>query len=317
MTYLSRETKLESLKRFKRLRDGLLNADPRQFDNHLVKLLAFCENDQFVRLVLNASLADATPSQFDSWLEAEKHKHRRSREIATWDFPDDTKDEFHYQHELLIRHNVKGKTSFIDIQDSRTRWSENDGSRSLFLDLVARPFCETLGDKLADAIGIPSEEARELDAVPMDLVPPKNSTRIFLCHKSDNKATVRRYHRALQELGFDPWLDDPDMPAGTELDRGILEGVMQSSAVVFFLTEEFIDEKIISDEINYAKRRKRELGNKFALIALKFSDDAQVPELLKNYIYKQIENDLDGLYEIVRALPIELGPVRWKQSAVK
>ena len=122
--------------------------------------------------------------------------------------------------------------------------------------------------------------------------------------------------RVLKELGFLPWLDEADMPVGTTLDRGIVKGFKESCAAVFFVTENFKDERFIEDEINYAKMEKRDKGEKFAIITLRFDTSVQVPDLLRPYVYFDVQQELDGLYELVRALPIELGPLRWKEQSV-
>ena len=317
MSEISTDTKINSMKQFKRKRDALLNEDVKQLDHHFLPLLKFLEQDPFVRSVLAPPLQNADTDGFSEWLDSEYLKLDSEANGGIWEFPDDPEDEFSFQHQLLNGYASQHERNFIDLQNRRTGWSDVDGSKTLFLSLVVRPFCQTLRDKLEIAMGMPSQEARELLAVPLERIPASNETRIFLSHKSENKELVRRYHRVLQELGFDPWLDDPDMPAGTELNRGILAGVNESCAVVFFITEDFKDERILSDEIDYAKIRKIKQGNKFAIITLKFPGTAEVPELLEKYVYKPIDNDLDGLYEIVRALPIVLGPVRWKESALR
>jgi hypothetical protein len=107
------------------------------------------------------------------------------------------------------------------------------------------------------------------------------------------------------------------MPAGTNLERGIFKGFDESCAAVFFITEDFKDEKYLATEVDYAMMQKRRKGSKFAIIILRYSNAAEVPALLAPYIYKTVPNDLDGFYELLRALPIELGPVRWKAEVVK
>jgi len=120
----------------------------------------------------------------------------------------------------------------------------------------------------------------------------------------------------LKEVGYNPWLDEPAMTAGSNLERELLKGFQESCAAVFFITDDFKDEKYLAAEIDYAVMQKRQKEKKFSIITLRHSDAAPVPDLLTPYIYKNINNDLEGFFEIVRALPIELGPVRWKESAV-
>ena len=316
MSEFTRDAQIHALRQFKRRRDALINEDIRQFDHHFHALHSFLARDPYVGSILAPLIKDAEPDRFTTWLNDEYEK-LDTQTGSVWEFPDGADEEFEFQFQLLQGYANNHEQNFIDLQDRRTRWSDMDGSKSLFLSLVVRPFCLNLADKMEGAIGMPSQEARELQAVPIDRVPARNETRIFLSHKSENKQLVRKYHKVLKALGFDPWLDDPEMPAGTELDRGIFGGISESCAVVFFITEDFKDERILADEINYAKSRKREQEKKFAIITLKFAESAEVPDLLKPYVWKDVQNDLDGLYEIVRALPIELGPVRWKESVLK
>ena len=90
--------------------------------------------------------------------------------------------------------------------------------------------------------------------------------RIFLSHKGSNKAWVRQFKTTLALLGFDPWFDKDAMPAGTNLERGILKGFTNSCAAVFFITPEFKDESFLATEVDYAIEEKREKTDKFAII---------------------------------------------------
>lgn len=142
-----------------------------------------------------------------------------------------------------------------------------------------------------------------------------NEIAIFLSHKGINKHMVRQYHTVLQQLGFDPWIDDDEIVAGDTLHRALTAGMDRSCASVFFVTSDFKDERWLGREVELAVKRHLDHHPKFQIITLVFGD-AQVPRLLCEYVYKKVTNDLDGLREIVRALPIELGPPRWKESIV-
>ena len=140
--------------------------------------------------------------------------------------------------------------------------------------------------------------------------------RIFLSHKGADKPLVRKYKKILATLGFDPWLDEDAMPAGTELERGILEGFHDSCAVIFFISPAFKDVGFLATEVNYAIAEKRAKGDRFAIIPLvldgKDGRMGAVPDLLSPYTYRHPETDLDALDVILRALPIEVGSVEWK-----
>lgn len=145
-----------------------------------------------------------------------------------------------------------------------------------------------------------------------------NSKRIFLSHKGVDKAQVINFKQTLEGLGFSPWLDEDAMPAGTSLERGILKGMEDSCAVVFFITPSFKDEGFLESEVNYAIQQKREKGDRFAIIALQFVDASgnagEIPALLKSYVWKRPKSDLEALREIVRALPISVGTADWREG---
>jgi hypothetical protein len=139
--------------------------------------------------------------------------------------------------------------------------------------------------------------------------------RIFLSHKGSNKPWVRQFKTTLALLGFDPWLDEDAMPAGTILERGILKGFTDSCAAVFFITPEFKDESFLATEVDYAIKEKRAKTDRFAIITLVIGDGTvkgNVPDLLHGYVWKEPKSDLEALQEIIRALPIHVGDVRWR-----
>lgn len=145
-----------------------------------------------------------------------------------------------------------------------------------------------------------------------------DSKRIFLSHKGVDKTQVINFKQTLEGLGFAPWLDEDAMPAGTALERGILKGMEDSCAVVFFITPSFKDEGFLETEINYAIQQKRAKGERFAIIALQFVDASgkagEIPALLKTYVWKHPKSELEALREIVRALPLSVGTADWREG---
>lgn len=140
--------------------------------------------------------------------------------------------------------------------------------------------------------------------------------KIFLSHRSCDKPFVREYFETLRQVGFDPWLDEDAMAAGLPLERALLAGMQDSCAAVFFVTPSYVDERFLASEINYAMEQKREKGNHFAIITLVFTDETgckgTVPELLKQFVWKEPKDGLQAIKEIVRALPIEIKQIGWK-----
>lgn len=144
------------------------------------------------------------------------------------------------------------------------------------------------------------------------------SQRIFLSHKGQDKHEVIAFKETLESMGYAPWLDQDAMPAGTPLERGLLQGMKDSCAVVFFITPSFVDAGYLETEINYAIQQKREKGAKFAIITLQFSDkegkQGTIPELLTPYVWKHPKSQLEALREIIRALPVTAGAVDWRED---
>jgi hypothetical protein len=144
------------------------------------------------------------------------------------------------------------------------------------------------------------------------------SKKIFLSHKTIDKALVIDFKEALAAIGYDSWLDEDAMPAGTSPDRALLQGMKDSCGVVFFVTPSFKDEGFLENEINYAMQQKREKKDKFSIITLQFVDAegnaSDIPELLKQYVWKRPVTQLQALKEIVRALPIHPISIEWRDG---
>lgn len=139
--------------------------------------------------------------------------------------------------------------------------------------------------------------------------------RIFLSHKGVDKPLVRQFSNVLKTLGFDAWLDQDAMPAGTSVNRGILEGFEMSCAAVFFVTPNFQDEQFLATEVEYAINEKRKKGDRFSIVTIVLSENGQkgkVPKLLEPFVWKEPETMLDALAEIIRALPIAVGAPQWR-----
>lgn len=139
--------------------------------------------------------------------------------------------------------------------------------------------------------------------------------KIFLSHKGIDKYKVREYKNVLNELGYEPWLDEDAMSAGTQLERGIQQGFNESCAAIFFVTPNFKDEDYLETEVNYAIMQKRKKKDKFSIITLVFEKNGEkgiVPELLQPYVWKEPTSDLQALTEIIRALPIKIDSISYK-----
>ena len=145
-----------------------------------------------------------------------------------------------------------------------------------------------------------------------------DARKIFLSHKSSDRDLVLDFKETLDSLGYEPWLDDEEMPAGTTLNRGLLRGMKESCGVVFFITPSFKDEGYLQDEIDYAIQEKQEKGDNFSIISLQIVGNdgktSPIPPLLKRYVWKTPKTYLEALREIIRALPVAPSNVEWRDG---
>jgi hypothetical protein len=303
---LSREQIVNSLRTFRQRREALLHDDVATFEHHLERFLSFCAQDPLAQMVVGP-LATRVVDVDAWWTAATQHEP----EVK---FPDDTDSEFALRL-CLLRSAAAEPNRIFQIGIAHNQ-SKRDGWVEFFRTLIVRPFAEDLAHRLGEAANLATPEARTLQAVPLERIPSSRESKIFLSHKSVDKPLVYRYFNALKALGFDPWLDESNMPAGSNLEREVLRGFEESCCAVFFITENFRDEKYLAAEVDYAVIQKRRKDKKFAIVTLRYANAASVPGLLTPYIYKDITNDLEGFTELVRALPIEAGPIRWKSEVV-
>lgn len=160
----------------------------------------------------------------------------------------------------------------------------------------------------------PASKTPQLMSIEIErkLMMAERPRKIFLSHSGDDKPLVREFKNTLEQLRFEPWLDEDAMEAGVKLERGLLKGFKDSCAAVFFVTSSFKDTDYISTEVEYAIAEKRKKGNHFSIITLVFDDKAEVPELLVPFVWKTPKSSLEALREIIKALPLEIAFANWK-----
>lgn len=308
MSYdLSSDEITKSLRTFTSRRDDLLHEDPDTFEHHLQRFVDFCRQNLLVQKVL-APLETQYNPDANAWLEATNQYDARII------FPSDPDEELLLRYRVIERaaanENLAMQFGIPRGHRKQTDWI------NYFRTIIIRPFANEVSHKLGEAANLATPEARAVQAVPLYRIPRSNEVKIFLSHKSVDKPMVYRYYNALKAVGFEPWLDDPNMAAGANLERELLRGFDESCASVFFITENFKDERYLAAEVDYAVTQKTKKDKKFAIITLRYTGAAAVPRLLTTYIYKDVSNDLDGFRELIRALPVELGNVRWKAEVV-
>lgn len=309
MNQFPKEQVTKSLRLFTSRRDDLLHGDIDTFEPNFKRFCDFCQKDPLVQSVISP-LEALYSIDVQSWWKKIQSDDRDEMDLC---FPEDPDEEFLLRYGILVD-TVQQSDAGMRFGLALRKWKASEW-KEMFRNLIIRPFADELSHRLGDAIDLATSEERSMQAVPLKYIPKSNEVRIFLSHKSQDKPMVKRYYQALVDLGFSPWLDEPDMPAGTNLERGILQGFEESCAAVFFITENFKDENYLATEVDYAVMQKRKKGKKFTIITLRYAGN--VPELLKPYTWATVSNDLEGFHELLRALPVQAGPIRWKSSVVE
>lgn len=304
---LSKHEIINSLRTFKNRRDNLLHEDIAKFDYHLARFLEFCSTDPLTQSVLEP-LESWSSTDLDQWWDA------ASQRPSKLSFPPDSNEEIGLRYRLIKSAQSQPNRIFhLGVAHYQSKRSK---SVELFRTLIIRPFVDEFSHRLGSAADLATPEARDIQAFPLNRIPSPSEIKLFLSHKSVNKPLVYQYYHTLKLLGFDPWLDESNMPVGSNLERELLRRFEQSCAAVFFITKNFVDEAYLATEVEYAILQKRKKGKKFAIITLRYTNAFPVPGLLTPYIYTDVENDLEGVHALVRALPVELGPIRWKLEVI-
>jgi len=299
------DTLQKELASFKRAREALINAEQAEVEHHLI---------EFAREIDRNSLTKRIVSRLPEYDVNEWWKSQVARgRLSSLELPDSEDDRISVYLDL-----VKSMASLEDNQLSMYGFgyqfgkTKADSILSLVNSLVFRPLAELLSDRIRTEVDVANPAIRELAGVPLDQIPNDNECKIFLSHKTVDKPIVEPFYNVLSSLGFQPWLDSKDMKAGDVLHREITQGFDESCAVIFFVTPSFKDERWLEREIDQAINRKIVRADKFAIITLAF-EEAKVPRPLRDYLFIQVTDPVDAMNEIIRALPIVLGPPRWRK----
>lgn len=300
----------EELVRFKRSRDSLISADAKDVLHHLKAFVREIQRNGLLAPILEA-LPDLDP---DVWWSSNVKSKAVAGRVDSIEFPED-EDERIVIFLDLAKSMASDTRDLLSIHGFGQMLGRHDtsGSASAAVSLVLRPLSELLGDRIREQVGVANPAIRELAGVPLDRIPGDGETRIFLSHRSADKEIVRPFYNLLKSLGFEPWLDEKEIKAGSTIHREISSGFDSACAVVFFVTSSFEDERWIGREIDHAVSREIEHSDRFSVIALVFGD-ATVPRALRDKRWVDVKNHVDAVREVVEALPVELGPARWRKS---
>ena len=130
----------------------------------------------------------------------------------------------------------------------------------------------------------------------------KEPLRVFLCHSSSDKSTVKKLSWKLRQDGLEPWLDDEKLLPGQDWNLEIGKAVRESHVVLVCLSTIAVGKSgYIQKEIRHALDIADEQpeGTIF-LIPLKL-DECDVPERLQRWQWVRLFNG-DGYSRLIGAL---------------
>ena len=129
-----------------------------------------------------------------------------------------------------------------------------------------------------------------------------DDSRIFLCHSSFDKPSVRQLYRRLQADGFRPWLDEEDLLPGQDWESEIRRAIKQSKAVIVCLSRESIQKTgFVQREIRFALDAADERPEGSIFIIPARLEDCPTPERLARWHWVDLYQD-DGYRRLRTAL---------------
>ena len=145
---------------------------------------------------------------------------------------------------------------------------------------------------------------------------PQIGLRVFLCHSSGDKASVRDLHRRLKTAGFEPWLDELELLPGQNWREEISAAIRTSHAIVVCLSRQSVTkEGYLQKEIREALSRAEETPQRAIFIIPARLEDVEVPAQLSQWQWADLFNNA-GYSRIIAALKTRANELGISQTSV-
>jgi len=141
--------------------------------------------------------------------------------------------------------------------------------------------------------------------------------RIFLCHSSKDKSTVRHLHHRLKAAGFDPWLDELELAPGQDWQVEIPFAVRVCDVIIVCLSKNSVNkEGYVQKEIKLALDVEEEKpeGTIF-IVPVKF-EEVDVPKRLSRWQWANLFQPL-GYKHLIRALNIRANTLGLSTAVIR
>jgi hypothetical protein len=113
--------------------------------------------------------------------------------------------------------------------------------------------------------------------------------KIFLSHRSRDKATVREFKQGLPEFLLS-WLDEHSLCWGDGIHKSIKDAIdSEVDYVIFFSSSDALASGWVRDELDWAFKREEELGRKFVLPII-LDDPSALPTTLTDRLFLRLRD---------------------------
>ncbi len=114
-------------------------------------------------------------------------------------------------------------------------------------------------------------------------LPASHCLRVFLCHSSADKSTVRDLYQQLKSCNVDPWLDEIDLLAGQNWEYEIRKALRASDIVIVCLSPRSINKRgFVQKEIKFALDVADEQPEGTIFLIPLMLEECEIPERLKH-----------------------------------
>lgn len=144
----------------------------------------------------------------------------------------------------------------------------------------------------------------------------KHAPRVFLCHSSGDKATVRELYGRLRADGINPWFDEVNLLPGKAWELEIAAAVRGCDFVAVCFSQKSVNKVgYIQKEITVAlEEAERKPEGAIFIIPVRLEDGVQVPNRLRKWQWANLFEH-DGYQKFVFILKT-LGAARGRDLAL-
>ena len=120
----------------------------------------------------------------------------------------------------------------------------------------------------------------------------ERALKVFLCHAQEDKPRIRELYAHLAAMGFQPWLDEQDIPPGSVWEDAIRLAVQNSHVVLVCLSRAAVQKAgYVQKEIRFILDRADEMPEGRVYVIPLRLDDCLIPTRLSQWQYLDLHKE--------------------------